>query len=377
LIYDSVGIAHDATICISLPRSFGWLTLGSGCPVVRRTPDRAYPQVDTDELIAANPGLSAQMRAAAARTGAVDIAAAWLAEVFEPGRSPLRRDLLELWRWAPILEHVAYRFSARCVVWLDSIRRETLGKCDAGCADADASSRRYWDGALTLAHATLLASSREATPWLSDMAASFTWHSWTPSFPLFRERSLWMAAVAAKSAIAFGPSVVDRYLETLERARSPMRVLDSLFGLTALALDVRDLGDHIAAELRAREPRSDGGYDAQMIARAYASALSVIGNPEVGVREVTESGLLGADSARDDGGLFTDVMMNCDPGAFLPSGQVLGLAALPLLINVEPETFYAATPARRKAAAPREGEIGQLLRRAWASGQRVPVSELN
>lgn len=55
----------------------------------------------------------------------------------------------------------------------------------------------------------LVASSNEARPWLADMANSFVWENWTPSFVLLRERTFWLAAIAARSAAAFGESVVE------------------------------------------------------------------------------------------------------------------------------------------------------------------------
>jgi ferredoxin-NADP reductase len=76
---------------------------------------------------------------------------------------------------------------------------------------------KYYALIHTVAHLTLLCSGSGATPWLSDMAKSFTWTNWTPTFPLVRERTVWLAAAAARSAIAFGAEVVDRYAGALVR----------------------------------------------------------------------------------------------------------------------------------------------------------------
>jgi hypothetical protein len=72
------------------------------------------------------------------------------------------------------------------------------------------------------------------------MAKSFTWTNWTPTFPLVRERTVWLSAAAARSAIAFGAAVVDRYVDALVRATHITQLFDALFGLTAIALSDQD-----------------------------------------------------------------------------------------------------------------------------------------
>ncbi|GLR90541.1 hypothetical protein GCM10007857_72560 [Bradyrhizobium iriomotense] len=62
---------------------------------------------------------------------------------------------------------------------------------------------QYWMAMHAMGNAILLSSAPEANPWLSDMAKRIQWVSWTPTFPLLRERTLWLAACAARSAIAF------------------------------------------------------------------------------------------------------------------------------------------------------------------------------
>ena len=64
----------------------------------------------------------------------------------------------------------------------------------------------------------------------------FDWINWTPTFTLLRERTVWLAACAARSAAAFGEPVVERYLSPLGRASHPFKIFDALFGLTAIAL---------------------------------------------------------------------------------------------------------------------------------------------
>ena len=85
----------------------------------------------------------------------------------------------------------------------------------------DRSLRWYWDHVHALSHMTLLATSAEPTAWLLDMAKSFEWHTWTPSFPLVRERMFRLALRGAWVAARFGPHLVDRYLRAIHERRTP------------------------------------------------------------------------------------------------------------------------------------------------------------
>ncbi|MGA7810281.1 hypothetical protein [Bradyrhizobium sp.] len=76
------------------------------------------------------------------------------------------------------------------------------------------------------------------------MAKSFTWINWTPTFPFARERTAWLAA--ARSAIAFGAEVVDRYGDVLGRATHITQLFDVLVGLTAIGLSEGSVRDRIA-----------------------------------------------------------------------------------------------------------------------------------
>jgi hypothetical protein len=70
----------------------------------------------------------------------------------------------------------------------------------------------------TSARLTLLASEPAAVCWLADLATSYKWQRWTPSMALLRERTCWLAACAARSAIAFGPTIIPNYLAALGRS---------------------------------------------------------------------------------------------------------------------------------------------------------------
>ncbi len=128
---------------------------------------------------------------------------------------------------------------------MDTIRYDTLeSKMN------EARLAQYWMAMHAMGNTILLSSAPEANPWLSDMAKRIQWVSWTPTFPLLRERTLWLAACAARSAIAFGIDVVEKYLRVVSHATHPVRVFDALYGLSAIALEDADAARSVLAELR-------------------------------------------------------------------------------------------------------------------------------
>ena len=111
-----------------------------------------------------------------------------------PGVLPSRDEYLRLDRWAPLIERPAYRFCARALEVLDSWRASALAEAVEDMSGKETVLEKYYALIHTVAHLTLLCSGSGATPWLSDMAKSFTWTNWTPTFPLVRERTVWLAA---------------------------------------------------------------------------------------------------------------------------------------------------------------------------------------
>jgi hypothetical protein len=59
-----------------------------------------------------------------------------------------------------------------------------------------------------------------------------------------------VAGGAARSAIAFGIDVVEKYLRVVSHATHPVRVFDALYGLSAIALEDADAAKSVLAELR-------------------------------------------------------------------------------------------------------------------------------
>jgi hypothetical protein len=182
-----------------------------------------------------------------------------------------------------------------------------------------------------MANLTLLAADTEARPWLADMADQFAWTRWTPTFPLLRERSVWLAACAARSAAAFGERVAGKYLAALEGARTPLKILDALFGLAAIGMSQTGAAPSILAELRVQR-RAIGGRGLpheDLAAMAYEDAISVLsGEAAAERRAVLEfAGLKWR--RQSPRGLATKQALRQDPARFIAGGRFVAFAILP------------------------------------------------
>jgi len=229
----------------------------------------------------------------------------------------------------------------------------------------------YWHYAHAMGHITLLASTPGSRPWLADMADSFVWVNWTPSFPLLRERTLWLAALAARSAIAFGEPVVEKYLSTLALATHPMKSFDAIFGLLAIALDQDRIADAVVAELvkqrsiLARPNFPNAAYTDLML----KTAIRTLRESGAAQREFVTSLNIGADW-RQCGlvGLLSAAALRSDPANVLPSGRYLGLTALPMIVALPAEAYYPRETTAHSKASITPGEISAIFERTWRPG---------
>ncbi len=187
------------------------------------------------------------------------------------------REIDALLPLAPAIEQIAYKTAASLAVTLDLVRPHLLTALDEGDALRPGVLADYWQRIHAMGQCVLLASDPAARPWLNELARQFSWKNWTPTFTLLRERTTWLAACAARSAVAFGEPVIEAYLDALQRATHPFKIFDVLFGLSAIALADPRLAPAIAAEPR-RSRRfvtvfaSFAGYAERM----FEDALSLI-----------------------------------------------------------------------------------------------------
>lgn len=188
-----------------------------------------------------------------------------------------RRSFRLLSTWAPLLSPAIYSIAARISAVLDLMRDEVRSAFVFGTIDHDQRAISYYGLLRVMERATLLATDAGGD-WLVAMASSFEWTSWTPSFPLSRERTLIGALVGARAASRFGPGVVDLYLDALFRAQHPTKALDSLLALTAIGVRFPDNVETIARRLEAAAAKlSAGRMDRiDLVAEANAQALRLL-----------------------------------------------------------------------------------------------------
>ena len=344
--------------------SRAWLLLDENRPVrlVHDVSD-GVRRLAMNELEAGHD-LWREVFAATTRVGADERAWMLLAPIFNAGASPTANQIAKLLKWAPVLEMLAYQCFTTASILIDRMRRRLL-TATLSNTDRDGMLVDYWITLHTMGHLLTIASSPGSRPWLAEMASAFTWREWTPSFVLSRERTLWLMAAAAKSAVAFGEPVLDRYLTKLSRSDHPAKDFDALLGLVAIGLDRPDIAGAVATEIEAIgaskvEDRSRSGFIGPML----SCAIETLREPQAAEKlfnrltrdaaslKLEHPKLLGVDALRLDSTEIT------------PEGRLLGLVALPSIIRAPLGEYY---PRQSNSLLIHPRDISLILERAWSA----------
>src|SRR6266478_8502246 len=80
----------------------------------------------------------------------------------------------------PLLEQLSYKAAMRVLNVLDTLRSVVRRELSVTPGTNAMSLRVYWQLVHALGQLVLLASNRDSRPWLTDMANSFVWETWTP-----------------------------------------------------------------------------------------------------------------------------------------------------------------------------------------------------
>jgi hypothetical protein len=256
---------------------------------------------------------------------------------------------------------------------VDNIRRRLLTEPLSDTA-RDGTLVEYWTTLHTMGHLLTIASSPSARPWLANVGSAFPWREWTPSFVLSRERTLWLMAAAAKSAVALGESVVDRYLRKLSRSDHPLKNFDALLGLVAIGLDRPGTARAITTEIELIGASKVGDRSwTDLLNPMFRSAIETLKEPQLSEKrfgrltrdaaaaKLSHPKLLGLDALRLDSTEIT------------PDGRILGLIALPWIVRSQVPELY---PRQTNSLLLRPRDISFILERAWAAappeaGRRV------
>jgi hypothetical protein len=357
---------------IGQPKNQSWLKVGGHGYTVDRKQQTGLSAIDLDAVLRTLPEFEQSLQDSMKRTHATRDAYNILETLFQPSPLQSRSNFLEVFKWAPLLEHMAYVAAMRILQVLDTLRSVVRLELSGAPGIGAASLHIYWQLVHVLGQLTLVASNNEARPWLARMANSFVWESWTPSFVLLRERTFWLAAIAARSAAAFGESVVEGYLRRLSQAKHPMMVFDALFGLTAIALANPSSKAPILAELSGlRDDHLALTRDHNVYLIAYESAVRVLSGPPVEQREFRELHW----RAGSPKGMATRPALIGDPTALSASGEYLGFSMLPFVTDSPQDEHFPKFPAYSEKEISR-GKIAAVFRRAWVAEPASPTRHL-
>lgn len=188
-------------------------------------------------------------------------------------------------------------------------------------------------------------------------AFAFEWQTWTPSFPLVRERVHRLAMRGAWTAARFGTPVVDRYLRVVMEGRQPLHCFDAVLGITAIALaSPRDSSAIIRRVERALRSRIANATDAndRLIAEACLRSVHVaINEPSTAedrtlLRGRRRASLAARDSkaAPREMALFLALDDEADCAEIDDDGLFPAILALPSITGASPELFFGTAATR-------------------------------
>jgi hypothetical protein len=346
-----------------------WLKVGGHGHTVDRQRQAGLSAVDLDEVLRTLPEFERSLLDSMQRTHALRDAHNILEPLFQPSPIQSRSNFHEIFKWTPLLEQIAYKAAMRVIHVLDKLRPIVRLELSGTPGNSGTRLHIYWQLVHALGQLTLIASSNDARPWLADMANSFAWENWTPSFALLRERTFWLAAIAARSAAAFGESVVEGYLRRLSQTKHPIMVFDALFGLTAIALTNPSLKAPILTELNGlRDANLALTRDHAVYLISYESAVRALRGPPVEQREFRELHWR-ASSAK---GMATRAAFIGDPTALSASGEYLGFSMLQFVASGSHDEHFPTNPEKEIS----RGRIAVAFRRAWVTETASPSRHL-
>jgi len=363
ILREYAGCSQDEPLYVLPSGSRAWMVLDGGQPV-RLVSDA--PAVARKFIVGgqeADDGLWEKIVTSITRTQANNKALDLMSPIFDARIAPTVDQIKKILDRAPIIETLAYELFTVTGLMLEGQRLVMLSP-SIPAADRDAILVEYWLTVHRMGHLLTIASRPAARPWLADMAKSHTWKDWTPTFILTRERTLWLMAIAAKSAIAFGESVVDIYLGRLAGSKHPLECFDALVGLVAIGLDRPDITSKIVHEIE-----QAGAFARRQLAQSphiwfmLNCAMQTLTRPDVSEKrfgellrkaersEIAHPKLLGLDAIR------------LDPLEAVPTSGQLGLIALPHIARAPLGSYYPRRCTPGFVLRPRD--ISKIVRRAW------------
>ena len=327
---------------------------------VHRRSIRDLLAVDLDAVLQSHVAFGQQLWDATTRSVHIEKAGRIVLPFVSAGSFPNRQHYRAIRPWIPAVEQLSYRIGTVAAGLLDIMRPHVL----EGPRSDHRFLETYWAAMGVMGNAILLTTDAEARPWLTEMAEQFVWNNWTPTFPFLRERTIWLAAIAARSAAAFGSAMIERYFDALARASEPIKAFDALFGLSAIALSDFSVAPAVLKEIELRG--QSGRASSARVERIFNQAIAVIG--AIGEPNQIDPGLLhrlGWGDIGEKSGLSTNAALTLDPTSETDAGQFLGFALLPLMVAAPAGNFFPTSADTRNAQRLSRRTIAEIIARAW------------
>jgi hypothetical protein len=305
---------------------------------------------DLPEKLRGSPELAAFVNARLSVSGARSEALRLLRGLQGGAHRLAASDFRKLAGWAPILAAEAYLHTALTQMLLDETREGVRRE------PTESAVRSRWGAMHALSHSSLLAASAEPTGWLAKMADSFEWQTWTPSFPLVRERVLRLAVRGAWIAARFGTTMVERYLRFIVEARHLLQNFDAVLGTMAIALAFPSERASIAHGMRralTRRLERAVAENEQLVIQACIRSVSLVFDNFELAEELTlqrgrlRAAALGARHVEEDRRLSLFLALDDDiDGADIDEhGLLPALLAMPSVASASADVFFASSPA--------------------------------
>ena len=350
----------------------GWLDLEEGMPArICRDAPNGIPLIYFAQLLAQKPEVQHLFLEAGARTAAVSRARALLGPIFAIDLLPSREDIEALLPWTPILEKTFEIAAVGMANLLKMTRIDLINRAVLDDPERGQDHELYWFRQMVMSTLTLLATTPGAQ-WGSEMPG-FLMSDWTPSWPLFGERSLWGAAVAARAAVAAADAALPVYARRLREAEATVVAFDAIFGATAIAYARPDLRGAARSAIKALSlPRYGEAFD-RLLADVCTQANSLRSEPAAWRRRAQRA----TDWQASGDGLLTGASLTIDPATMAKTGYWYGLLAIPIGTETTAPGFYPPS-ANRSTRVLRTGlsqkDAMGLFGRAWVHVTQQPKS---
>jgi hypothetical protein len=367
----STGIGDDSPFVLGEPEAPPWIIVdGQNVSALRERPER-LPLVNLSGLLDTNAFVVDALQLALARTSAAADAARLVGALMGP-ELPTREAFRSLQAWTPLLDRWAYGSGAALTGLLDVMRPQVL----SDISPRNPAVLQYVQRVCALANLTLFTADAEARLWLADMANHFTWIQWTPTFSLVRERTIWFAACAARSAVAIGEATIAKYIETLRGAQTPLRIFDALFGLSAIGLAAPGAASSIIKEIRTLVHFMDSRTlpYADNLKMIYADAIATLCGQYMKERKALLEAVGLKWQRSSSHGLATKAAMRLDPATFSADGRFLGFAILPTVLETPSEHFYPSAALTSSTRQIRVRDATKIVRHAWLPDKTPPMT---